>query len=82
MGDALVTVDAGSFARDQKLGVDISSAPRLLGEVHRRRGMAVAALQRIVGLQPRPFVLGKLEPVIQELLPCIDHTEDLAPDLL
>ena len=66
----------------EKLGVDVGRAPRLLGEIHRRSGMAIAALQRIVGLQPRPFVLGEFEPVILELLPGIDHAEDLAPDLL
>ena len=66
----------------RNLRVDFRRAPRLLGEVHRRRGMAVAAFQRIIGLHPRPFVLGEFEPVIQELLPGVDRAEDLAPDFL
>src|SRR5690348_8851463 len=61
--------------------MDFGGAPRLLGEVHRHRGMAVAAFQRVIRLQARPFVLGKFEPVSQEFLSCVDRAEDLAPDL-
>src|SRR6185436_21010732 len=44
--------------------------------------MAVAALQGIICLQPRPFMLGEFEPMILKLLPGVDRAEDLAPDLL
>src|SRR6185295_19419803 len=54
----------------------------LLGEVHGDGGMAVAALQGIIGLQPRPFMLGELKSMILKLLPGIDRAEDLAPDFL
>jgi hypothetical protein len=50
MRDALVAIDAGLVAGDEKLAVDFRSAPGLLGEVHRYRGMAVAAFQGIIGL--------------------------------
>ena len=62
--------------------VDRGGARGLLGQVHRLRGMAVAALQRVVRLQPRPFVLGKLQALIEEFLARVDRAEDLAPDLL
>jgi hypothetical protein len=38
----------------------------LFRQTHRRCGMTVAALQRIVRLQPCPFVFGKLQAVIKE----------------
>ncbi|MNE30927.1 hypothetical protein D3C80_1244690 [compost metagenome] len=44
--------------------------------------MAVAAFQAVIGLQARPFVLGKLQPLVEELLARIDGAENLAPDLL
>src|SRR3954470_22331133 len=44
--------------------------------------MAVAALKRIIGLQPRPFVLGEFEPMVLKFLPRVDRAEDLAPDFL
>ena len=62
--------------------VDCGGALRLLGQVHRHRGMAVAAFEAVVGLQPRPFVLGQFEPVIEELAARVDGAEDLAPDFL
>src|SRR4030095_11742640 len=82
MRDALVTIDTGLLSGNEKLAVDIRRAPRLFGEVHRYRGMAVAALQGIIGLQPRPFMLGEFEPMILKLLPGVYRAEDLAPDLL
>ena len=82
MCDALVTIDTGLLPRNQELAVDFRGPSGLLGKIHGDGGMAVAAFQRIVGLQSRPFVLGEFEPVIEELLPCVDRAEDLAPDFL
>src|SRR5687768_11868595 len=80
--DPLVAVDAGAIAGDQELAVNPLRARALAGEVHRRRGMAVAAFQRIVGLEPRPLVLREPEPMLLKLLPSVDRAEDVAPDLL
>jgi hypothetical protein len=44
--------------------------------------MAVPAFQAIVGLEPRPFVLSKSQPVIQKLPARIDGAEDISPDFL
>src|SRR5688500_9994628 len=80
--DALVAIDAGPLAVYEKARVDFGRAPRLPGEIHRDRRVAIAAFQRIVGLQPRPFVFRKLEAVIEEFLARVDRAKDLAPDLL
>lgn len=54
--DTLMAVDAGLFAGEQKALVRNRRARRLLGDVHRRRAITAAAFQRIIGLEPRPFV--------------------------
>src|SRR6185369_12073874 len=82
VGDALVAVDAGLLAREQEALVGDGGARRLLGDVHRLRAVAVAALQGIIGLEARPLVQCEFAPVIEELLAGIDGAENLAPDLL
>src|SRR3954464_8659554 len=80
MGDALVAVDAGLLAREQEALVHHRGARRLLGDVHRLRAVAVAALQRVVGLEARPFMQRQFEPVVDELLAAVDAAEQMAPD--
>src|SRR6185312_11809165 len=82
MCDALVAVDTGFFPGDEKLAVDLRGPSGLLGEIHGDGGVAVAAFQGIIGLQPRPFMLGQFKPMILKLLPCVDRAENLAPDFL
>ena len=82
VGDALVAVDAGALAGEEEALVGLDGALALAGDVHRLGRVAVAALERVVGLEPRPFVLRELEPVVEELLARVDRAEDLAPDLL
>src|SRR5829696_3870930 len=82
MRDALVTIDTGLLLGNQKLAVDVRGSSGLLGEIHGDGGMAIAALEGVIGFQPRPFMLGKLKPMILKLLPGIDRAEDLAPDFL
>src|ERR1700761_4503722 len=82
MGDALVAVDAGLLAREQEALMRDRGARRLLCDVHRLRGVAVAALEGIIGLEPRPFVQRELLPFVQEFLAGVDIAEQLAPDLL
>ena len=82
MCDALVAIDAGPLARHKKLGMDRRCARRLLGKVHRDRRVAVATLQRVIRLQPRPFVLGQLQPLLLKFFARINRAKDLAPDFL
>ena len=44
--------------------------------------MAVAAFERVICLHTRPFVLGKLKPIIEEFLARADRAEEVSPDLL
>jgi hypothetical protein len=44
--------------------------------------VTVAAFQRVVGLEPRPFVQRRLEPAIDELLAGVDSAEQMPPDLI
>ena len=46
------------------------------------RAVTVAAFQRIIGLEARPFVQRQLEPVVEEFLAGVDAAEQMAPDLL
>src|SRR6478752_5759807 len=80
--DTLVAIDAGSLLRDQEFRVDRGRAVVLPGEIHRDCGMTVPAFQGVIGLHPSPFVLGELEPMVQELVAGRDRAEDLAPDFL
>src|SRR5437763_14615146 len=80
VGDALVAVDAGLLSREQEALVRHRGPRRLLGDVHGIGAVAVAAFQRIIGLEPGPFMRSKLKPVIQELLAGVDRAEQLAPD--
>ena len=57
-------------------------ARRLLGDVHRFGAVAVAAFQRIIGLEPCPFVQRQFEPVIVEFFAGVDGAEQVAPDFL
>src|SRR3954451_20110473 len=77
VGDALVAVDAGLFLGEQEALVRDRGPRRLLGDVHGIGPVAVAAFQRIVGLEARPFMRRQLEPVILEFLAGVDRAEDL-----
>src|SRR5262245_20028416 len=72
VGDALVAVDAGLLAREQEALVGDGSARRLLGDVHRLRAVAVAAFQRIIGLEAGPLVQRQFEPVVDEFFARVD----------
>lgn len=50
VGDPLVAIDAGLLAADQESRMDVGGALRLLREIHRDRGMAIPALERVVRL--------------------------------
>src|SRR5262245_10219341 len=85
VGDALVAIDAGLVARivtrGERGGMRFRGALALAREVHRQELVAVAALERIVGLEARPLALGQLPPLGNELLARADGAEDEAPDL-
>src|SRR5262245_38330741 len=55
--DALVTIDARMFPADERGRVHVDGARALACPVHEPVVVAVAALERIVGLESRPFVL-------------------------
>jgi hypothetical protein len=80
MRDAFVAVDAGFLTTCERGRVHFHRAFALTGEVHGRQVVTVAALQRIVGFEPRPFVLRKLEPLVEKFFACVDGAEDRAPD--
>src|SRR5690606_33845087 len=77
--DALVAIDAGGFAGGQERAVRPGGAAGLAGQVHRVVVVAVAALQRVVGLEPDPLVGGQHQALVEELLAGVDGPEDLAP---
>ena len=66
--DPLVAIDARAFPGNKKSSVNISCTPGLLGEIHRYGRVTVPALQRIICLHARPFMLGKLEAHVEELM--------------
>lgn len=72
MRDALVAVDAGCLAGQQVFRVDVGGALRLLGQVHRYGRMAVAAFEAVVRLKAAPFVVGKFQALVEELLARIE----------
>src|SRR5687767_3913280 len=80
--DALVAIDAGLFLARERGRVLRRGALALAREVHGLEVVAVAALERVVGLQARPLVLRELEALPLELLLGADGAEDLAPHLL
>ena len=82
MRDALVTIDAGLFAGKKEALVRDRGARRLLSNVHRLRRVAVAAFQRIVGLEARPFVQRQLLAVIAKFVARVDGAEQVSPDFL
>src|SRR6185436_15753318 len=82
VGDALVAVDAGLFPARQVGRMHGLCAHALPREVHGLVVVAVAALERVVGLEARPFVARELQPLALELLGRVDGAEDLAPDFL
>src|SRR4051812_32894037 len=65
--DALVTVDARLLAAIEGGRMLVGGAFRLACEIHRLELMAVAALERIVCLEPGPFTLRELEPLVEKL---------------
>ena len=77
-----MAVDAGALAGEEEALVRLDGALALAGDVHGLGRVAVAAFERVVGPEPRPFALGELVPVGEELLAGVDGAEDLAPDLL
>ena len=79
--NALVAIDAGLFAGEQEALMRDRCARRLLGDIHRLGAVAVAAFQRIVGLEARPFVQRQFEPMIDEFLAGIDGAEQMCPRL-
>src|SRR6516225_1697638 len=82
MGDALVAVDAGLLAGEEVALMRVRGARRLLRDVHGFRAVAVAAFQRIIGLEACPFMLSQLQPRVDELVAGVDRAEQVAPDLL
>ena len=80
--NALVAIDAGLFAGEKEALVCHRSARRLLGDVHRRGAVTVAAFQRVIGLEPRSFVERQFEPMIDKFFTGIDGAEQVAPNFL
>src|SRR5690606_9701633 len=72
VGDALVAVDAGRLPGRQVAAVDEGRAAGLAGQVHGVVVVAVAALQRVVGLEPVPLVLGELDQGDEVLVVGVD----------
>jgi hypothetical protein len=64
--DTFVAIDARLLSREEKALVRIGGACALPHKIHRLRAMAVAALQRVVGLEPFPFVRCQLKPHVEE----------------
>ncbi|GBF27231.1 hypothetical protein MnTg02_02277 [bacterium MnTg02] len=60
VGDTFVAVDAGFLFCGEEALVMICGAFALLREVHEFEVMAVAALQRVVRLEPIPFAQSQL----------------------
>src|SRR3954471_8769619 len=81
MRDAFMAIDAGLFAGEQELLMRGRCTGRLLSDVHRLRAMTIPALERVVRLKARPFMLGELEPPLGKFLARVDRTEEMAPDL-
>src|SRR5690242_3596628 len=82
MCDALVTIDTGLLTSKQKTLVRLDGPRTLSRGIHRLRAVAVAALERVVGLHAGPFVHCKLQPMVQKLVTRIDRAEKLSPDFL
>jgi hypothetical protein len=80
VGDALVAVDAGLLADEQE--ARDGSAGRLLCDVHRLRAVAVAAFQRIIGLEARPLVQRQFQALVEEFFARVDVSEQMTPNLL
>lgn len=80
--NAFVAVDTGLRSSKKEALVGVCRARALPGNVHRDRGVAVAALQAVICLQSNPLVLCEFTSFLDKLLSRVDRTEDLAPDLL
>src|ERR1700751_1187028 len=82
MGNAFVAVDAVFLAGKEEALVRLCGARRLLGDVHRLRAVTIAAFQRIVGLESRPFMQRQFEPLVHEFFSGVDEAEQMTPDLV
>ena len=81
MRNPLVAVDAGFLAGEQEALMRGRGALALPRDVHRVRTVAIAAFERVVGFQARPFVLGQGHAHVEKLLARADGAEDLTPNL-
>ena len=81
VSDALVAIDAGFLAREQKTLVRIDRARALAGKIHRFGAVTVAAFERVVRLHARPFVRGELGAMVEKFFSRVDRAEDLSPTL-
>jgi len=77
-GDAPPAVDAGLLAGEEEALMRRRAARRLLGDVHRSRAVAVAAFQRLVGLEARPFMLRLLARAVGEMDGRFELGEDVS----
>src|SRR3954466_14963887 len=73
--------DAGFFAAREYGRMLVRCALALAREIHVFELMAVAALERIVCLHARPFVLRKLEALVEKLFAGVYGAEYFAPHL-
>src|SRR5512134_2174559 len=78
--DAFVAVDARVLVLHRQLVLALGALLLHLG-VHALQAVAVAALERVVGLHALPLALGEREALGLELLPGVDGAGDLAPHL-
>ena len=78
--NALMAIDAG-LTRGKAGLVHLVGAPPLHRLVEVFVVVAIAALLRVVGGHPPPFILGQAQTLGSELLRRIDGTHDLAVDL-
>src|SRR5262245_20804409 len=82
MCNALMAINAGLLASEQKPLMSVGRALTLPGYVHRLGAMTIPALKRIIGFQPFPFVGGQHMSRAEELLARADGTEKPTPDFL
>ena len=77
--DAFVAIDAGPLFRQKISRMDFGGAPRLLGEVHRRGGMAVPAFERIVGLESAPIHAWQVPVAWREISARVEIVPNIFP---
>ena len=82
MSNALVAIDTGLHTARELGRMQFQGAFALAREIHRCQIVAVAALQRVIRFQARPFALRELEPFVEKFFARVDGAENRAPHFL